>query len=102
MYITERRAKQDMIDKCLHQYWGDDPRVDTSHFPGEEVRDKVNAFVSHIVNKAHEDGVELKPADVARRAADHIVSGRPTQHVDWRTLDDYGRDLEYERHTKDR
>ena len=67
MGIAERNAQKDTIDKYLYQTWGDYPRVDTSRFPGERVRDNVNAFVDHIVDRAHEDGVELKPADVARR-----------------------------------
>ena len=96
MGINERNAKKDTIDKYLRQYWGDDPRVDLSRFPGEGVRDKVNAFVGHIVDKAHEDGVDLKPADVARRAADHLASNTnpKPEFPGWRDLDDYGRDLE--------
>ncbi len=95
MGIEEPRAKHDAIDKYLRQYWGDDPRVDTSRFPVEGVRDRVNAFVGHIVDRAHEGGVELKPADVARRAADHLAGTvNPQTPLSWRDLDDYGRDLE--------
>ena len=67
MGIAERNAQKGTIDKYLRQYWGDDPRVDTLRFHGEGIPDKVNAFVGHIVESAQEDGVKLKPADVARR-----------------------------------
>ena len=53
-------------------------------------------FTNQIVKLAQEDGIELKPADVARRAADHLVrQDRPGVH--WRTMDDYGRNLEASR-----
>ena len=74
MGIEERRAKQDTIDKYLRRIWGDDPRVDTSRFSEETIRSKVNAFVGYIVYIAQEDGIELKRADVARRAVDHLLS----------------------------
>ena len=95
MGIAERNAQKDTIDKYLRRIWGDYPRVDTSRFSGEEIRDKVKAFVGYIVYRAQEDGIELNPADVARRAADHLA-GRDRPGVHWRIMDDYGRDLEQE------
>ena len=73
MGITERNAKNDTIDKYLRQYWGDYPHVATSLVPGKNLRKRVNNFVGQIVKLAQEDGIELKPADVAGRAADHLV-----------------------------
>ena len=95
MGITERNAKNDTIDKYLRQYWGDYPHVATSLVPGKNLRKRVNNFVGQIVKLAQEDGIELKPADVARRAADHLV-GQDRPGIHWRTMDDYGRDLEQE------
>ena len=56
----------------------------------------MNAFVGHIVDRAYADGVKLKPADVARRAADHLAGNTNAEpgSAGWRDLDDYGRDLE--------
>ena len=96
MGIAERNAQKDTIDKYLRQYWGDYPHLATSLVPGKNLRERVNNFVGQIVDRAQEDGIELKPADVARRAADHLVSqDRPGIH--WRTMDDYGRNLEASR-----
>ena len=96
MGIAERNAhKRDTIDKYLRQYWGDYPHLATSLVPGKNLRERVNNFVGQIVDMAKQDGVNLAPADVARRAADHLVSqDRPGVH--WRIMDDYGRDLEQE------
>ena len=75
MGITERRAKQDTIDKYLRQYWGDYPHVATALIPGKNLRERVNNFVDQIVDMAKQDGVDLAPGDVAGRAADHLAYG---------------------------
>ena len=94
--ITERNAQKDTIDKYLRFHWGNYPHVFTGALQGKTQREGAEMFTNQIVKLAQEDGIELKPADVARRAADHLVSqDRPGVH--WRTMDDYGRDLEASR-----
>ena len=92
MGIAERNAQKDTIDKYLRQYWGDYPHLATSLVPGKNLRERVNNFVGQIVKMAQEDRIELKPADVARRAADHLADQeRPGIH--WRTMDDHRKGL---------
>ena len=55
--------------------------------------ERTRLFTNQIVKLAQEDGIELKPADVARRAADHLA-GQDRPGIHWRTMDDHRRDLE--------
>ena len=98
MGIAERNAQKDTIDKYLRQYWGDYPHLATSLVPGNNLRERVNNFVGRIVDMAKQDGVDLAPEDVARRAADHLAgdANPEPESPGWRDLDDYGRDLEPE------
>ena len=75
MDIAERNAQKDTIDKYLYQYWGDSPHLATALIPGKNLRERVNNFVSQIVDMAKQDGVDLVPEDVAGRAADHLTAG---------------------------
>ena len=68
----------------------------TGALQGETQREGAEMFTNQIVKLAQEDGIELKPADVASRAADHLV-GQDRPGIHWRTMDDYGRALEASR-----
>ena len=74
MGIAERNAQKDTIDKYLRFHWGNYPHVFTGALQGKTQRERAEMFTNQIVKLAQEDGIELKPADVARRAADHLVS----------------------------
>ena len=93
--ITERNAQKDTIDKYLRFHWGNYPHVFTGALQGKTQREGAEMFTNQIVKLAQEDGIELKPTDVARRAADHLA-GQDRTGVHWRIMDDYGRDLEQE------
>ena len=95
MGITERNAQKDTIDKYLRFHWGDYPHVFTGALEGKTQWEGAEMFTNQIVKLAQEDGIELKPADVARRAADHLA-GQNRTGVHWRIMDDYRRDLEQE------
>ena len=95
MGIAERNAQKDTIDKYLRFHWGNYPHVLTGVFQGKTQREGAEMFTNQIVKLAQEDGIKLNPADVARRAADHLV-GQNRPGVHWRIMDDYGRDLENE------
>ena len=91
--VSERNARNDTIDKYLYKYWGDYPHVATSIIPGKNLRKRVDKFVGQILKLAQVDGIELNPADVAGRAADHLC-GQERPGIHWRTMDDHRRDLE--------
>ena len=95
MGIAERNALKDTIDKYLRFHWGNYPHVFTGALQGKTQREGAEMFTNQIVKLAQEDGIELKPADVARRAADHLA-GQDQPGVHWRIMDDYGRHLENE------
>ena len=89
MGIAERNAQKDTIDKYLRQYWGDYPHLSMSLVPGKNLRERVINFVGQIVNMAKQDGVDLAPEDVGRRAADHLASDAnpELESPGWRDLE---------------